>query len=354
MIQFEHVIIDAEGPKNPHIKAVGDVNGDGTAEAVVASSNGGPLVWYEYPGWKKHVIAPEGSWSCYARVVDMDGDGYQDILISEWYGLNRIEWYENPLPEGDPTALWKRHIIQSPRAHDIVVGDVDNDGNMEIVTRDQGKKGDKILVLKQVDSAWNTAVIECPTGEGLDLGDVDGDGRLEIIIGGRWYKAAGDILNDPWEMRVFADWHEDAVVKAVDMNKDGRLDVVLTRSEGPYRISWFEIPSDPVNDEWIEHVIHDDLDFAHGLAVCDMTGDGNLDIITAEMHQSSRKRVIVYFNQGDAAKWSRQVLAETGSHNICVADIDGDGRPDIVGANWSGDYQPVEMWKNLIEGSERP
>ncbi len=43
VIQFEHIIIDADGPENPHIKTVGDINGDGIAEVVVASSNGGPL-----------------------------------------------------------------------------------------------------------------------------------------------------------------------------------------------------------------------------------------------------------------------------------------------------------------------
>ena len=143
------------------------------------------------------------------------------------------------------------------------------------------------------------------------------------------------------------DWHRDAVVKMADMNKDGRLDVVLTRSEGPYRISWFEIPEDPGKDEWVEHVIDDSIDFAHSLVVYDMDGDGDLDVVTAEMHQSSRKRVIVYFNEGSAVKWRREVLATTGSHNLCVADVDGDGNPDVVGANWSGDYQPVEMWRNL-------
>ncbi len=357
IVQFKHIIVDAEGPENPHIKAVGDINGDGIAEIVVASSNGGPLVWYECPGRGgsaarcapiKHIIAPSGKWSCYAQVVDMDGDGDQDVLISEWYGNNRMEWYENPLPEGNPaTDPWKRHIIGEPRAHDIVVGDVDGDGNMEIVIRDQGKLGDKIIIWKRIaDDSWTKRNIECPTGEGLALADIDNDGKLEIIIGGRWYKASGDILSDPWREHIFADWHEDAVVKIADMNKDGRPDVVLTRSEGPYRISWFEIPSD-LQSEWKEHIIDDSIDFAHSLAVCDMNNDGNLDIVTAEMHQSSRKRVIVYFNQGDSIEWKRQVIADTGSHNLCVADIDGDGRPDIVGANWSGDYQPVEIWKNL-------
>ncbi|MGQ9514993.1 MAG: FG-GAP repeat domain-containing protein [Thermoproteota archaeon] len=78
-----------------------------------------------------------------------------------------------------------------------------------------------------------------------------------------------------------------------------------------------------------------------------MNGDGSPDIVTAEMHQSSRKRVMVYLNETDALKWRQQVVAVTGSHNICVADIGNDGKMDIVGANWSGKYQPVEMWRQL-------
>jgi len=349
VIQFKHVIIDDKAPQNPHIKAVGDINGNGIAEVVVASSNGGPLVWYEYPNWTKHIIAPSGKFSCYAQIIDMDGDGDLDILISDWYENNRIEWYENPMPNGAPTTTpWKRHIIGSPRAHDIEVGDIDGDGRMEIVTRMQGKEGNHIFIWKRnTDDSWAKRAVDCPPGEGLALGDIDGDSKLEVIIAGRWYKASGDVLREPWKEYVFADWHIDAVVRVADMNKDGRLDVVLTRSEGPYKISWFEVPLEPERNEWTEHIIDGDIDFAHSLVVCDMDNDGNLDVVTAEMHQSSRKRVMVYFNQGNAVDWKRQVIATTGSHNLCVADIDGDGNLDIVGANWSGNYQPIEMWKNL-------
>jgi len=55
-LRFKHVIIDPEGPQNPHIKAVGDVNHDGFIDITVAGSNGGPLVWYEYPDWTRHVL----------------------------------------------------------------------------------------------------------------------------------------------------------------------------------------------------------------------------------------------------------------------------------------------------------
>ncbi|MGD8238699.1 MAG: VCBS repeat-containing protein [Armatimonadota bacterium] len=348
-VEFQHVLIDADGPEDPHAKTAGDINGDGCVDVVVASSAGGPIVWYEAPTWTRHVIAESGRWSCDAKLVDMDGDGDLDLVISEWYGENRMEWYENPLPEGDPARdPWKRHIIGQPRAHDLAVGDSDGDGQLEIVTRQQGKEGDEIVVWKRADAkSWEKQTIECPTGEGLALADLNGDGRLDAVIGGRWYLAPEDILTEGWEQHLFADWPPDAVVRVADMNGDGRPDVVLTRSEGKHGVSWFEAPADATRADWDEHVVDDSVDFAHSLAVCDLNGDGALDIVTAEMHQSERRRVLVYLNEGDSTKWRRQVLAETGLHNLCVADVRGDGQLAIVGANWTGDYQPVEMWVPL-------
>lgn len=351
-IEFRHTIIDAEGPGDPHIKAIGDIDGDGFVDLVVASSNGGPLVWYGYPDWRRHVIAPAGKWSTDAKLVDMDGDGDLDLVISEWYAQNRMEWYENPGPEGNPaTDPWKRHIIGNPRAHNIEVGDIDGDGDLEIVTRSQEAEGDQIVIWKRTSAAsWTKRIIPCPVGEGLALGDIAGDGRLHVVIGGRWYEAPEDVLADPWQEHVFADWCPDAVVRVADMNKDGRLDVVLTRSEGLYRLSWFEAPADPRSGGWREHVVDDSVDFAHSLVVCDMDNDGRPDIVTAEMHQSRRKRVLVYLNEAEATRWRRQVVAVTGSHNLCVADIGNSGTLDIFGANWSGGYQPVELWEQTPAG----
>ena len=350
-IPFKHVIVDKDTPLNPHIKAVGDISGNGLADIVIPSSKEGPLVWYEAPDWKKHVIADSGSWSCEAQVVDMDGDGDGDILISDYYDKDLVEWFENPLPDGDPrTDPWKRHVVGPPRAHNIEMGDLEGSGRPVIVPRNQGPKGDKIWVYRQEGNEWKAREFACPAGEGLNLADLDRDGRPEIVIGGRWYKAPDDVLTGEFKEHIFApDWPEDAMVRCADMNGNGRLDVVLARSEGKHGISWFEAPEDPVAGNWTEHVVDDSVDFCHSLRVCDLNKNGKPDIVAAEMHQSERKRLLVYVNQGDSLTWHRQVLTDKGSHAVCVADTNGNGRLDIVGANWSGDYQPVELWVNLSE-----
>ena len=84
----------------------------------------------------------------------------------------------------------------------------------------------------------------------------------------------------------------------------------------------------------------------HTFKLADMDGDGQLDIVFAEMQQSTRKRVGFFRNGGSGASWTLQVLSEAGSHNIRVGDLGADGDLDIVGANWQG--APVELWENLL------
>jgi len=96
---FQHVVIDATNPSDPHCKALGDIDGDGLLDALAASSSGGGLFWYEYPDWTKHPIRASGSWTTDMQVADIDNDGDLDVVIPDSSGL---EWYENPRPGGDP------------------------------------------------------------------------------------------------------------------------------------------------------------------------------------------------------------------------------------------------------------
>jgi len=351
-IPFWHVIIDNHGPKDPWVKLVGDFNGDGFVDVAIGGQSG-PLVWYAYPDWTKTVIAEGGYHTVdgeagrrFSERNDVDGDGDLDIVIGAEF------WYENPHPDGTPAKVpWPAHRISDFRTHDIELGDFDGDGDLDLVARDQSgfghEAGNRIHFWRQnaLDN-WEYHAIDCPHGEGLTLGDLDQDGDPDVIIGGYWYENEGDIVSGKWTEHHFATWHQDAAVQMADINGDSRPDVVLTRSEGPYKASWFEAPKDPKQSNWKEHIIDESVDYAHGVGVSDMDGDGDLDVVTAEMHQSARHRVLVYINEGNGLRWTTQIVATTGSHDLHLADVDSDGDFDIIGANWSGDYQPVEMWEN--------
>jgi hypothetical protein len=344
--EFEHAIIDPAGPADPWVKIAADLDGDGRADVAIGGRSG-PLVWYAAPDWKKREIARGGYRTVDGEAADIDGDGDLDLVAGEL-------WYENPRPGADGAEPWKAHRIGTVRTHDVEVGDLDGDGRLDVAARDQSgfgsKAGNKIhLWFREAGGSWEYRELACPHGEGLRLADLDRDGDLDILIGSRWSENPADARKDAWSERIIArDWHEDAAVDAGDIDGDGRLDVALSRSEGEYRLSWFQAPADPRAADWKEHVIDASLDFAHGLALADLDGDGDLDVTAAEMHQSKRRRVMVYINEGRGSSWSPRVLATTGSHNLRLADLDGDGRPDILGANWSGPHQPIESWLNRL------
>ncbi len=62
-VSFRHVILDPKGlaPAKPYGKAIGDISGDGKADAFAFSASSDGMHWYEYPSWKKHSIFKSGT-----------------------------------------------------------------------------------------------------------------------------------------------------------------------------------------------------------------------------------------------------------------------------------------------------
>ena len=347
-LSFTHTIVDSLNPQNPWAKMVGDINHDGYPDIIIGGQNG-PLVWYRNPDWEKFTIVNGGYKTVDGEVGDIDGDGDADVV------MGGIFWYENP--GGLATirqSSWKTHQIANHPTHDVELADLNGDGKIDVVTRNQSdfgrKAGNQIHIWMQHNNGWEERVIQCTHGEGVDVNDVDNDSDPDIVIGGIWYENDGE--GSKWTEHFFTGWHSSAAVKVVDLNKDGRADIVLAPAElkdNFYRISWFEQPDSP-DGLWKEHLIQDDTEaVVHGIDIADFNNDGLPDIVLAEMHQGQDPdEVIIFINKAYGNSWEKLVISSKGSHLIQAADINADGNIDIMGANWSGDYQPVELWLNEI------
>lgn len=282
-------------------RALGDINGDGLLDVALQSRNGhgGWLGWIEARDkgaeWQLHIIAEKGptgqTFACGDMDVgDIDNDGDLDILGSEHPGEwdegkapTKIYWYANP--------DWKPHPIgEAPNfIKDLNLADFDRDGKLDLVT--VTFEANKMTIFRQESPAnWSKAremTIE-NLHEGMDVGDIDGDGDPDVAANGYWVENPGGDLTGAWKLRsIDAKWHNQTgdwsrnatKVFCRDITGDGRVEVFVSHSERKGYPVSWYGCADPKGGPWAEHVIAKEMVAAHTLQVFDMDGDGDFDVL---------------------------------------------------------------------------
>ncbi len=324
-----------------------DMNADGKTDLIALAEGLTELVWYENPGWQRHVIVGGVSRMIAVAAADLDGDHIPELVLS--HGFNTTAPRSKGIlllltHNGDPRQPWNaREFDRVPTTHRVRFLDPDHDGKIiladsPLVNLQAEKPGyeDHVPIFVYKPGDWKRQEIShefqgnlhgmnvvdwngdrrqglltaCATGVHLVTRERAGSWKVQHIVSGNaepWPRAGSSeaVLGHIGKRRMLAviePWH-------------GNM-VVVYRQQGA---------------KWNRQVLDESLVLGHAITVGDFNGDG-IDEIVAGYRGKGQSVNIYSADDKKGAHWTRRPLddGDMAAGSCVVADFNLDHRPDLA------------------------
>ncbi len=360
--------IDFATGTGPNTIAVSDIDGDGKIDMVTSNGTSNTLSIIRN-------ISTVGSVSFSSKVdfitnyspsgvavADFDGDGKMDIAFVN-YNSNVLGIFKNNSAASNMTLSSEIDYTTSSSPNWVAVGDIDGDGKPDIVVGNASNRTVSVFLNTSTSTTISFAAkVDYNVGNGntgiyvVAVGDIDGDGKTDIVSSNYSDATVSISRNTSTNGNLsFANvvtqaiGHAPRCVSIGDLDGDGKIDIVVGNSAAT-SISILKNTSTVGNITF-----NSPLDFQTGagtvpiaVSIADLDGDGKPDISVADL--ASANVVSVFRNNSSVGSISFDAsvnyATSANPNDVKTADLDGDGKPEIIATAASANA--VSILKNQV------
>jgi hypothetical protein len=342
--------------------AVRDVDGDGRPDFAVTSGSGGlvsvvpnkTLAGASAPSFGTRADFAIDAAATAVVIADLDGDGLPDLATSNINSdTTSVLLNTTQLGVSAPRFAARKDFTTGSQADALAVGDFNTDGIPDLAVTNQSAASVTILVNatsfgRSLSFQPQVVLAVANAPDSIAIADLDGDGRRDVAVGNLNATSVSVLMNETTPGSATASFaprvdisvrFNPADVALADFNGDGRPDLAVCYDSNIFGVELnTTLPGSGSPTFGSEREFFNVLAGGHqmrSMAVADINGDGKPDLVFGD-HGSGTTAFIVALNTtapgATFATFADMVEVPTsgGTAHLTACDLDDDGRPDVA------------------------